>query len=311
MSDISSLGTSNATSLLAALRQQLLAKAEGKSAGQTAVGGAGQANSMFGQADGDGDNSGQSGSVAATNSGTNQSISGTSASQFSPQVLNFLILVQEQSLSSGTDPGSVASSGSGPLPSQADASGSSGPEQQFFSALDTNGDGQISQSELESAFTSNGGTAQQADSVLKQLDTNGDGSVGSNELAAAAPQGHGHGHHHHGADAASGNGGVDGGLSAFLQGNAASGASGTTVTNANGSTTTTITYADGTSITLNSPAGASTGSSTNTSSVANGSSNSSSPTESKTEQILASLIQMQEQSLQNASQYTGVLSQAA
>ncbi len=49
--------------------------------------------------------------------------------------------------------------------------------QNLFSQIDTNGDGSISESELEQAVTAAGGTTQGADALYSQLDPNDTGSV--------------------------------------------------------------------------------------------------------------------------------------
>jgi Ca2+-binding EF-hand superfamily protein len=75
--------------------------------------------------------------------------------------------------------------------------------QTLFSQIDTNGDGSISQSELEQAVTAAGGTTQAADALYAKLDPNNTNGVTEQELAQAlstlAP--HHHHHHHHSAGA--------------------------------------------------------------------------------------------------------------
>ena len=116
-----------------------------------------------------------------------------------------------------------------------------GAAEKLFGKMDTDGDGKISKSELEAAFTAAGGTAQQADAVFAKLDTDGDGAVSKNEFVAAA-----RGHRH----AGSGQGAAGGGaLSSLLNATSSD-----EVQNPDGSTTTTITTADGTKITITTPA---------------------------------------------------------
>jgi hypothetical protein len=74
---------------------------------------------------------------------------------------------------------------------------------ELFNKIDTDGDGKISQSELENAFTQAGGTAAQADQLFAKLDKDGDGSVSKADFVSGLRAlHHGHGHHHK-ADAAS------------------------------------------------------------------------------------------------------------
>jgi Ca2+-binding EF-hand superfamily protein len=71
--------------------------------------------------------------------------------------------------------------------------------QSLFAQIDSNGDGTISQSELEQAVTKAGGTKEAADALYAKLDPNGTGSVSEQQLAqslfGALPHHH---HHHHG-----------------------------------------------------------------------------------------------------------------
>src|SRR5215469_5239862 len=75
--------------------------------------------------------------------------------------------------------------------------------QTLFSQIDTNGDGSISQSELEQAVTAAGGTTQAADALYAKVDPNNTSGVTEQELAQALSTliPHHHHHHHHSADA--------------------------------------------------------------------------------------------------------------
>jgi hypothetical protein len=164
-----------------------------------------------------------------------------SGSQISPATMSALLDAQSQS-----------STGSAPT-SRSDAL------KDLFSQIDTNGDGQLSKTEFESALGAGGTNIAQADDVFGKLDKDGDANVSLNELASAL-KGKGH-HHHHTAYSSSA---TDGSSSdPFAQ--ALQGASSTSVTNSDGSTTTSLTYADGSKVTMTSPA-ATTASSTATSS---------------------------------------------
>ncbi|MDC7788254.1 EF-hand domain-containing protein [Rhodoplanes sp. TEM] len=54
----------------------------------------------------------------------------------------------------------------------------------IVSTLDSDGDGAISESELETFVTENGGTASDAEAMLESLDTDRDGSVSTDELSS-------------------------------------------------------------------------------------------------------------------------------
>jgi EF-hand domain pair len=152
---------------------------------------------------------------------------------------------------------------------------------QLFGLLDTNGDGAISQSEMDSIFSKNGDTTK-ADAIFAKLDANHDGSVSSDELTnALSGQGQGgqddggqqvqhHRRHHHGLGGLGGANPLMGGANAndpFSTSSAGSsndpfaGDSSQTVTNSDGSSTTTITYADGSKVSMTSPAAGGTGAS--------------------------------------------------
>src|SRR5713226_800603 len=123
MSSVNSIGTS-AADLLAAIRQQLLAKTSTSSDAQKTSASNGGLDAIINE-------------IESSTGGSNQT-TGTSGSGLSSGVLSVLIVLQEQQ---GAD--SSASSQSG--------SSASDPGQQLFAALDANGDGQVSKSELESA----------------------------------------------------------------------------------------------------------------------------------------------------------------
>lgn len=171
--------------------------------------------------------------------------------------------------------------------------GSSGP-QSLFSQLDTDGNGQISQTEFETALGSSGVDTSSADALFAKLDGNGDGSVSRGELHGAAHRGHGHHHHDMSADdgdAAQGTGQAGGGdgLASLLDSGSADGAQTQTVTNPDGSTTTTISYADGSKVSTTSPATQASGTSAGDGSTSPASANANGVN------LIERLIQMQAQ----------------
>jgi Ca2+-binding EF-hand superfamily protein len=90
--------------------------------------------------------------------------------------------------------------------------------QSLFSQIDVNGDGSISQAELEQAVTAAGGTKAAADTLYAKLDPNNTGSVSEQQFAQGLSQAMPHHHHHHGGEtgAASGGGGATDALTALF-----------------------------------------------------------------------------------------------
>jgi Ca2+-binding EF-hand superfamily protein len=184
-------------------------------------------------------------------------------SQLSPETMSALLAAQGQ-----TSTGATTSTSTSP----------SSALQDLFSQIDANGDGAISKTEFENALGAGGTNIAQADKVFGELDKNGDGSVSMSELQSALKGAGGKGGHHHHAHAASsgdssgsttadgtssttGTSGSSGsgGSDPLLQ--ALAGASGNSTTNSNGSTTTSLTFADGSSVSMTSPAAATSSSS--------------------------------------------------
>jgi hypothetical protein len=150
----------------------------------------------------------------------------------------------------------------------------------LFGLLDTNGDGAVSQSEMDAIFSKNGDTTK-ADAIFAKLDANHDGSVSPDELTnalsgegqgAQAGQGdqgpevqHRHRHHHLadliGASSPTGGSNSNDPFSSNSSNDPFAGDSSQTVTNSDGSSTTTITYADGSQVSMTSPAAGGTGAS--------------------------------------------------
>ena len=179
-----------------------------------------------------------SGSAPASGSSTSATpapASGTPAgSQIAPATMSALLAAQSQS-STGSTPAAPTS--------KSDAL------KDLFSQLDSNGDGQVSKSEFESALGAGGTNLAKADDVFGKMDKNGDGSVSLDEMSSALKGSGGKGHHHpHVADSSGSKSSSDPLLKAL------EGASSTSTTNSDGSTTTSLTYADGSKVTMTSPA---------------------------------------------------------
>jgi Ca2+-binding EF-hand superfamily protein len=175
--------------------------------------------------------------IAAATSSDDGLAASSGAPQFSPDVMKALLSIQGNQ---GKSPGKLES---------------------LLGKFDTNGDGQISQSEFETAIGPDADKAK-VDELFNKLDANGDGAISQDELKAALQKAHGGHHHHHSAEGAGEQGGAGGAsgsdpLQALLSGAAADGTTSQSATNADGSSTTTITYADGTKVEMTTPAAAS------------------------------------------------------
>ncbi|HEY4406680.1 MAG TPA: EF-hand domain-containing protein [Xanthobacteraceae bacterium] len=105
--------------------------------------------------------------------------------------------------------------------------GASGPPgaqlaQSLFAQIDSNGDGSISQAELEQAVTNAGGTKEAADALYAKLDPQNTGSVSEDQLAQGLSQAMPHHHHHHhgaetgAAGTSDGSGGAAGALASLF-----------------------------------------------------------------------------------------------
>lgn len=137
--------------------------------------------------------SANSGSISGTNSPTNSGLTGTGQSGLSDQIMALLVQMQQQ-------PGSDAAQAGAPPPPPGNDS-----IQQLFSAMDTDGDGKVSQQEMETYITGKGGTQDQADALFSSLtqgasgpDTSG--GILEQQLASdvsQAQQAMPHHHHHH------------------------------------------------------------------------------------------------------------------
>lgn len=127
---------------------------------------------------------------AAASPSCNNALTGSTSAQLSGNVLGVLMGLQQQS---GAQP--VSATGSNPL-------------DQLFTAMDSNGDGSVSQSEMETYLGQQGATTGQADALFASLDQNGSGGISESQMGSALQQsaqvhrGGGH-HHHHGASGTS------------------------------------------------------------------------------------------------------------
>jgi Ca2+-binding EF-hand superfamily protein len=100
--------------------------------------------------------------------------------------------------------------------------------QSLFSQIDANGDGSISQAELEKAVTGAGGTKEAADALYAKLDPNNTGSVSEQQFSQSLSQAMPHGHHHHhhggGTEAASSDGSATDALTSLFNADGGGGA---------------------------------------------------------------------------------------
>jgi Ca2+-binding EF-hand superfamily protein len=131
-------------------------------------------------------------------SAPSNALTGSTSAQLSGDVLGVLMGLQQQS---GTSAGSAT--GSSPL-------------DQLFNAMDSDGGGSVSQSEMETYLGQQGATTGQADAVFASLDQNGSGGISETQMGSALQQstqvhrggGGGH-HHHHGVSGSSSSQGAD------------------------------------------------------------------------------------------------------
>lgn len=144
-----------------------------------------------------------SGATAASTSATSDStalaannLSGPSKAQLSDQVLQLLTMMQaSMPTATGTTAGTTSSTSSNATTSSQNGLSS------LISAMDTDGDGTVSQSEMEKYIQGLGGTQAQADSLFTALNQGGTGNLTQAQLASdlqnAGPMQGPHGHHHH------------------------------------------------------------------------------------------------------------------
>ena len=135
----------------------------------------------------------------AAESAAPAALTGTGQSTLSDQIMAVLVQLQQQSAPQG------AQSGTAPTGSTtAQTANANDPVQQLFSAIDANGDGTVSQTELEGYVEGKGGTQAQADALFSKLNQNAGAqntSTGISEQQLGSDitqvQHSGHRHHHH------------------------------------------------------------------------------------------------------------------
>lgn len=150
--------------------------------------------------DGDFDGSTAPAAAAAGTASPSTALTGTGKAAISDQILALLTLLQQQT---GSAPATPTASATGTAPASttiATASAASDPLSQLISAMDSDGNGSISQTEMEAYVEKQGGTAGQADALFSGLNQGGTGDLTKTQLASDlqnAVQGAGGGHHHH------------------------------------------------------------------------------------------------------------------
>jgi Ca2+-binding EF-hand superfamily protein len=123
-------------------------------------------------------------------------VTGSNQVSLSNDVLALLVQLQQQNV------GAETQVSAGITASQQTISASD-PVLQLFNAMDTNGDGSVSEAEMEAYIEGKGGTQSQADALYAALtqENNASGASGLSEAQFASDvsqaQGPGHHHHHH------------------------------------------------------------------------------------------------------------------
>jgi hypothetical protein len=141
---------------------------------------------------------GSTASTAAPPTGPDASnaLTGTAQPTLSDKILALLVQLQSQTSVDGSQTSSNPNLTTTTTTSATSASSGNTPIQQLFAAMDGNGDGTVSQSEMEKYIESQGGTQSQADKLYSSLNQNGASGISESQMASAAEKGH-HGHHHH------------------------------------------------------------------------------------------------------------------
>jgi Ca2+-binding EF-hand superfamily protein len=109
-----------------------------------------------------------SGFSSSTQSDT--SLTGSTVAQLSSEVLSLLMQMQSQQQSGGCSASQTSNGTTAAI--TASASSTTSPVQSLFDSMDSDGNGTVSQSEIENYIEKQGGTKAEADTVFGQLDQN-------------------------------------------------------------------------------------------------------------------------------------------
>lgn len=145
---------------------------------------------------------------AAPEPDASTALTGADQSRLSDQILALLVQLQQQTTTAASQT-TNASDGSAPGSGSTSGSTIGTPVQALFSAMDSNGDGTVTQSEMENYIQQQGGTQSQADKLFTTLSQNGAGGISQDQVASDVAQGqkaHHHHHHHQSAEAPSSSG---------------------------------------------------------------------------------------------------------
>jgi Ca2+-binding EF-hand superfamily protein len=136
---------------------------------------------------------------AAPEPDASTALTGTDQSRLSDQILALLVQLQQQTQTDGSQ---TASANNSAAPGSGSTTGA--PVHALFSAMDSNGDGIVTEAEMETYIQQQGGTQSQADKLFATLTQNGSSGISENQLASDVAQGqkahHRHHHHHDAAD---------------------------------------------------------------------------------------------------------------
>jgi Ca2+-binding EF-hand superfamily protein len=141
------------------------------------------------------------GTTTSTNSaapvtGASTALTGTDQSRLSDQILALLVRLQQQTpaSNSATTPNNGSAAGSGSTIGK--------PARALFSAMDSNGDGSVTQAEMETYIQRQGGTQSQADTLFTALSQKASSGISEHQMASDIAKGFSVRHHHHHAAAA-------------------------------------------------------------------------------------------------------------